>query len=244
MFNFVQVGVEGLFSSTINSQDKSICNSEIYFRLGLVNISERLTMEAMEDNNTGQKSARFYKRLAECAMLKGEKVLAIRYIQKLKATIFYRAWALRAEQFLNDPAHTEALADWKIKPLEMKDDIFFTPATSAYFLYNLLYNNPHNAKVFHYLAAYLLLDRDLERLYSFLSQYRPEGELGTHIYEATLLYLFLHNKDEFNKVMSNNNDLTHRFDEFGRFYSAGTQNPQKAKELFGHSYWFYYYYCN
>jgi hypothetical protein len=107
-----------------------------------------------------------------------------------------------------------------------------------------LYNNPHNAKVFHYLAAYLLLDRDLERLYSFLSQYRPEGELGTHIYEATLLYLFLHNKDEFNKVMSNNNDLTHRFDEFGRFYSAGTQNPQKAKELFGHSYWFYYYYCN
>jgi hypothetical protein len=172
----------------------------------------------MEDNNTGQKSARLYKRLAECAMLKGEKVLAIRYIQKLKATIFYRAWALRAEQYLNDPAHTEALSDWKIKPLEMKDDIFFTPATSAYFLYNLLYNNPHNAKVFHYFAAYLLLDKDLERLYSFLSQYRPEGELGTHIYEATLLYLFLHNKDEFNKVMSNNNDLTRRFGEFGKFY--------------------------
>jgi len=243
MFNFVQVGVEGLFSSTINAQDKSICNSEIFFRLGLVNISERLTMEAMEDNNTGQKSARFYKRLAECAMLKGEKVLAMRYIQKLKATIFYRAWALRAEQFLNDPAHTEALADWKIKPLEMQQDVFFTPSTGAYFLYNLLYNNPHNAKVFNYFLGYLLLSKDLERLYTFLAKYQPEGELGVCVHEATLLYLFLHKKEDFSRVMSSNNDLTHRFDEFGRFYSAGTQNPQKAKELFGHSYWFYYYYC-
>ena len=62
MFNFVQVGKEGLISSTINSQDKSICNSEIYFRLGLLNISERLSMEAMEGNDTAQKSARMYKR--------------------------------------------------------------------------------------------------------------------------------------------------------------------------------------
>ena len=245
MFNFVQVGVDGLISSTINSQDKSICNSEIYFRLGLVNISERLTVEAMENVNSGQKSARLYKRLAECAMLKGEKALAIRYIQKLKATIFYRAWALRAEQYLNDPAHTEALADWKMKPLEMQQDVFFTPSTGSYFLYNLLYNNPHNAKVFNYFLGCLLLNKDLARLYEFLAKYRPEGELGTHIYEATLLYLFLHNKDEFNKVMSNNNDLTRRFSEFGKFYSSGeAQNPKKAKELFGHTYWFYYYYCN
>ena len=147
MFNFVQVGKEGLISSTINSQDKSICNSEIYFRLGLLNISERLSMEAMEGNDTSQKSARMYKRLAECALLKGQKELAMRYIKKLQATIYYRAWALRAEQYLNDPAHTEALADWKIKPIEMNHDQFFVPSAGSEFLYSLFTNNISNPKL-------------------------------------------------------------------------------------------------
>lgn len=245
MFDFIQLGTEGLVASSIDSQDKSICNSEIYFRLGLVNISERLTGEAMESINTFQKSARFYKRLAECAILKDEKDLAMRYLQKLQSTIFYRAWAIRAEQFLLDPEHTEAMADWKIKPLKMDKDVFFTPSNGAYFIYNLLVNNPTHAKVFNYFVAYLLLNKDLGRLYDFLMQYRPDGDLGVCVYEATLLHLFLHNKDEFNKVMSNNNDLTRRFSEFAHFYSSSNaQNPQKAKELFGHSYWFYYYYCN
>lgn len=245
MFDFMQLGTEGLVASSINSQDKSICNSEIYFRLGLVNISERLTGEAMESINTFQKSARFYKRLAECAILKGEKELAMRYLKKLQSTIFYRAWAIRAEQFLLDPEHTEALADWKIKPLKMDKDVFYAPSNGAYFIYNLLVNNPNNAKVFNYFVAYLLLNKDLGRLYEFLMQYRPDGDLGVSVYEATLLHLFLHNKDEFNKVMSNNNDLTRRFSEFARFYASNNaQNPQKAKELFGHTYWFYYYYCN
>ena len=245
MFNFVQVGKEGLISSTINSQDKSICNSEIYFRLGLLNISERLSMEAMEGNDTSQKSARMYKRLAECALLKGQKELAMRYIKKLQATIYYRAWALRAEQYLNDPAHTEALADWKIKPIEMKHDQFFVPAAGSEFLYSLFTNNISNPKLFRYLLGHLLLEKDIKRLYGFLATSRPDGELGTHIYEGILLYLFLNNKDEFNKVMSSNNALTQKFNEFGRFLASNeAKNPQRAKELFGNTYWFYYYFCN
>ncbi len=245
MFNFVQVGKEGLFSSTVKSQNKCICNSEIYFRLGLINIAERLSMEAMEDINTGQKSARIYKRLAECAILKDQKDLALRYIKKLQATIYYRAWALRAEQYLNDPAHTEALADWKIKPLEMKQDVFFTPSTGAYFLYNLLYNNPNNGKLFKYFLGYLLLEKNTGKLFNFLAQYHPEGEMGIHVHEATLLHLFLYNKDEFNKVIVNNNALTQKFNEFGRFLASDNmQNIEQARTLFGHTYWFYYYYCN
>lgn len=245
MFNFKQVGTEGLISSTINSQDKSICNNEIYFRLGLVNISERLMMEAMEGNTTFQKSARIYKRLAECAILKDQKDLALRYIKKLQATIYYRAWALRAEQYLNDPAHTEALADWKIKPLEMKQDVFFTPSTGAYFLYNLHYNNPNNGKLFKYFLGYLLLEKNTGKLFNFLAQYHPDGEMGIHIHEATLLHLFLNNKDEFNKVIANNNALTQKFNEFVRFLASNNMlNIEQARTLFGHTYWFYYYYCN
>ena len=245
MFNFVQVGREGLISSTIDSQDKSICNSEVYFRLGLINIAERLSMEAMESINTFQKSARLYKRLAECALLKGEKPLAMRYLKKLQATTFYNAWAIRAEEYLNDSVHTEALADWKIKPLVMNYDQFFVPASGSEFLYSLFSNNIHNPKLFSYLLGCLLLEKDVTRLYGFLATSRPEGELGRHVYEATLLYLFLNNKAEFDKIMAGNNDLTKKFHDFCNFMGAGgSQNPQKAKEMFGKTYWFYYYFCN
>lgn len=247
MFDFAQTGTKGLISPVINSQDKCICNSEIYFRLGLTNISERLTAEAMESINTGQKSARLYKRLAECALLKGDIALAMKYLKKLQATIFYRAWAIRAEQYINDPAHTEALADWKIRPLEMSNDVFYTPSTGDFFLYNLLYNNPRNQKVFNYFMAYLLLDKNISKIYNVLSQGSIQDDiLGKNIHEATILHLYLHDKEEYNKISTRNDDLTTQFRNFCNFMdSGGAQNPQKAKELFGNTYWYwYYYYCN
>ena len=245
MFNILQIGTEGLASAEINNTDKSICNSEIYFRLGLLNIAERLAVEAMESNDTHQKSARQYKRLAEISIIRQDKPLAMRYIKKLQKTLFYRAWANRAEQYLNNPSNVQPLADWKIKPLTMDNDVFFTPSTGAYFLYNLLVNNPHNVKVFRYFVARLLLEKNISKLYEFLSQYHPDSEMGISIYEATILYLFINNKEEFDKAMSANNELTRRFGAFCNFMSSpAAKDPQKAKELYGKTYWFYYYYCN
>ena len=241
MFDVLQIGPEGLMSAEINSTDKSIYNSEIFFRLGLLNISERLAVEAVESNDTHQKSARQYKRLAEISIIRNDKPLAMRYLNLLKKTMFYSAWAERAEQYLNDPAHTEPLADWKIKPLEMEKDVFYAPATKSDFLLHLLANNLKNQKVFNYSLGYLLLEKDIKRVYELLLHCRPEGEMGVYIYEALLLYHYLYNKPEYEKIMATQNDLTTRFRSFGNFMSsAEAQNIQKAKELFGKTYWFYY----
>lgn len=241
MFDIMQTGPEGLASSEINNTDKSIYNSEIYFRLGLLNISERLAIDAMESVVTHQKSARQYKRLAEINIIRYDKPLAMRYIKKLQKTTFYSAWADRAEQYLNDSTHTEPLSDWKMQPLNMDKDVFFAPATKSDVFLHLLVNNPHNKKVLNYYLGYLLLEKNVKKAYEFLASYRPEGEMGVYIYEAILLYHFLYNKEEFNKIMSQENDLTKRFRSFGNFISSSeAQNTQKAKELFGKTYWYYY----
>ena len=245
MFNVMQIGTEGLASAVIDNTDKSIYNSEIYFRLGLLNIAERLAVEAMESNDTHQKSARQYKRLAEINIIRGDKPLAMRYIRKLQRTMFYSAWADRAEQYINNPEQTEPLADWKIVPLEMQRDVFAAPATKSDFFLHMLFNNQHNKKVFNYYICELLLEKKIERIHDFLAQYRPDDELGTHIYEALVLYSYRFNQEEFKKIMSNANDLTKRFQQFINFMnSADAQNPQKAKKLFGKTYWFYFFYCN
>lgn len=243
MFNFAQIGVDGLASTDINSLNKSIYNSEIFFRLGLLNVAERFAIDAVESNDTHNKSARQYKRLAEINIIRGNKQLAMRYLNILKCTTFYSAWANRAVCYLADSVHTDALADWKISQLQMSNDIFFSEQYGAELYLNLLANNPHDRKVLNYYLCYLLLEKNIEQVYDFLDKYRTETELGVHIYEAILLYLFKNKKEEFNKMMTQKNDMTARFGEFVRYLSsADAQNEQKAKELFGKSYWYYYYY--
>ncbi len=243
MFSFRQLGLEGLLTSDIDSYDKSLCNSEIYFRLGLLNTSERLAIDAMESNDNHIKSARQYKRLAEINIIRDNKPLAMRYLKKLQRTMFYSAWADRAVQYLYDPTHTEALADWKIKPLDMERDFFFPEKHKTELMVNLLANNPTNRRVFNYYVGCLLLTRDIPKMYRLLKYYRPEGELGVHVYEATLLYLFNNDKAEFEKAMSQPNDLTARFEKFGNFMaSPESKNVEKAHQLFGNTYWYYYYF--
>ena len=240
MFNFVQLGTNGLASSVIDAQDKSIVNSEIYFRLGLMNIAERLSIEAMESINTFQKSARMYKRLAEIAIIKNNKPLAIRYLKKLKDTLFYKAWANRAEEYINNPDKVEPLSDWKIEPLAFNNDFFFSEKYEDELFLHLLANNPHNIKVFNYYTGYLMLSKDIGKLYNFLSNYRTEDELGIHVYEAILLYLSQYKSDEFKRVMAEQNDLTTRFQNFNNFMHSNNHDQNMAYQLFGNTYWYYY----
>lgn len=245
MFNFMQVGTEGIMSQDVDSQDKSIVNSEIYFRLGLMNIAERLAIDATESTQCHQKSARQYKRLAEIAIIRKNKQLAYRYLNKLKNTLYYSAWANRALEYINNPDKVEPLSDWKIEPLVFEQqDAFFTPKYKSDFILILLGNNPHNNKLFNYYVCTLLLEKNIEKLYNFVSQYRPEGDLGIHIYEAILLYLSLNNQEEFKKVMNENTPLTNKFQNFCNFMvTGGNKDVKKAEELYGNTYWFYYSFC-
>lgn len=246
MFNFLQLGSEGLASDDVDSQDESIVNSEIYFRLGLMNIAERLAIDATESNQSHQKSARQYKRLAEIAIIRKNKELAFRYLNILDKTMFYSAWAKRAKAYINNPDKVEPLTDWKIEPLTFEEhDVFFTPKYKSDFFMTLLANNQHNNKVFNYYICNLLLEKNIEQVYNFISKYRPEGELGIHIYEAIILYLSLHNPDEYKKVIAENTPLSQKFQNFCSFVmSSGGKDIQKAEELYGKTYWFYYTFCN
>ena len=243
MFNFVQLGTEGLASEEIDTQAKSIVNSEIYFRLGLMNIAERLSIDAMESCNTFQKSARQYKRLAEIAIIRDDKPLAIRYLRKLQSTIFYSAWADRVEEYLNTKDEKLALSDWKMKPLPMTYDFFFGTNYGSDLFFYLLGNQPQNRKLFNYYTCYLLLEKNIGKLYNFIGECKLEKPVGRHIYEALLLYMSQHNPQEFEKMLAKPDELTQKFQSFNSFMvSGGSNDVLRAKQLFGNTYWFYFYF--
>ena len=244
MFSFIQIGTEGLASLNIDNQAKSIVNGEIYFRLGLMNTAERLSIDAMEGCNTFQKSARQYKRLAEIAIIRDDKPLAIRYLRKLQATVFYSAWADKAEKYLNTKNEKEALADWKMKPLIMKYDFFFGSNYGSELFFYLLGNQPQNRKLFNYYTCYLLLEKKIAQLYKFIGECKLENPVGKHIYEALLLYISKNRPQEFEKMLAKPDALTQRFQSFSSFMSSGGGSDfEKARQLFGDTYWFYYFFA-
>lgn len=244
MFSFLQIGTEGLASLHIDNQAKSIVNGEIYFRLGLVNIAEMLSIDAMEGCNTFQKSARQYKRLAEIAIIRDNKPLALRYLRKLQATVFYSAWADQAEKYLNTKNEKEALADWKMKPLTMNYDFFFGSNYGSDLFFYLLGNQPQNRKLFNYYTCYLMLEKKIAQLYKFIGECKLENPVGRHVYEALLLYVSKNKPQEFEKMLAKPDELTKRFQSFSSYMSSGGgQDFEKTKQLFGDTYWFYYFFA-
>ncbi len=72
----------------------------IYYQYGKLNDCTRLTTEMGVEYEW---RTEYFKNLARCAILDGDKPLAKKYINILKKTTFYRDWAAWAENLLNHP---------------------------------------------------------------------------------------------------------------------------------------------
>lgn len=74
--------------------------SLIYYQYGMLNYCNRLCTELGVEFGW---RAEHFKYLIRCALLKGEKEVAQKYINILKHTTFFDEWAEKAEILLNDP---------------------------------------------------------------------------------------------------------------------------------------------
>lgn len=76
------------------------CGSLIYYQYGMLNYCNRLCTELGVEFDW---RAEHYKYMIRCALLKGEKEVAQKYINILKHTQFFDEWATNTEQLLNNP---------------------------------------------------------------------------------------------------------------------------------------------
>ena len=93
-----------LFSNqSLKSEVSSFIMDEVYFHLGLVNMSQRATFEAMESIPNHNKSGRALKRLAETSIITRQYALAQKYLDVLEESIFYRKWAIKMRPLAENP---------------------------------------------------------------------------------------------------------------------------------------------
>lgn len=93
-----------IFSNqSLRSEASSFIMDEVYFLLGLVNMSQRATFEAMESIPNHNKSGRALKRLVETSLITQQYPLALKYLDILQETAFYRQWAAQTRPLAENP---------------------------------------------------------------------------------------------------------------------------------------------
>ena len=180
-FDYFQHGPEGLIPSFTKEPLSSWTTGEILFQLGLVNSAQRFYFEGMEAIPNYNKSARAVKRLAETAMIRGEYKLAEKYLRMLENTTFYRKWARRNLELINNPQDIAAHPLYGTLRSRMVDeDYLFSEGELDKTLGQLFTKVPSNSLARQYLILYPLLQRDLDKFGQYmgvvsesLSQYNP-----------------------------------------------------------------------
>ncbi len=169
LFHFYQNGGEGLLPRFERNHFSALSASEIYYRLGMTNTAQRFAFEAQEAIPNYDKSARIMKRLAETNLINGQYGVAVKYLQLLQKTIFYRKWADRMMALVADkqaiPQHPEY---GYMRRCHLDKDFLYSETEADKILGLLFMRNKENALAMQYMAVYPLLERDLQKFMQYL----------------------------------------------------------------------------
>ena len=94
-------GTQCLFISGNKTPYISAMLSDIYFSMGHISFAQRYAFEANE--SSGNFSPKLLQRLAQTSLIYGNKELALKYIQLLEKTLFYKDWSQGMKAQLENP---------------------------------------------------------------------------------------------------------------------------------------------
>lgn len=161
-FDFFQNGDEGLMPPFERNFSTTLLTSDMYFLLGLVNTSQRYAFEAMESIPNYNKSARTIKRLAETNLINGQYAVARKYLKMLQKTIFYKKWADRRMEMIDNPKLIDKHNVYGyLRKVRLTEDFLFSDQEIDKICGQLLMHNKDNMMAMQYLLIYPLLNRNL-----------------------------------------------------------------------------------
>lgn len=167
--SFYQNGWQGAFPNFNRSYIISVCLSEIYHHLGLINSAQRLAFEANEAIPDYNKSARLMKRLAETNIVNGEYAVARKYLLLLKKTFFYSKWAEETLQLMNDEdALNQHPYYGYMRKVHLTEDFLFSDAEIDKIMGQLIMHDKSNNLAIQYLLFLPQLEGNQQKYLMYL----------------------------------------------------------------------------
>jgi hypothetical protein len=153
--DFYQCGTEGLVLPSIRDNLSDITSAEVLWMMGMPNITLQYAFDLQESIQNGRKSGRFMKRIAECNIVNGWYDRAVRYLDMLEHSLFYRKWAKSRKEMIQDESRVAAdpVYAW-IRNVRFQDD-FITNYNTLDLMMAILYNqNKNNFMAAQYYEAW------------------------------------------------------------------------------------------
>lgn len=222
LMHYYQPFERGLFLPMGENESRFIMAQagEVWWQLGELTMAEHHTILGMIFS-PAQSGQRFFRRLAEINLAKGDERAAQKYLNLLD----------------------EPLGDyWRTRvPLAPKADILHSAGNVRTPLRLLVESNPDNMMAYEYLLCYDLLTKDLA---AFAQDFIP-GKKDCLLYqEAALIYMAATGKtsEEWIDHFGISYGTFLLFRDFSNRFTAGEDMKSLQKE-YGETYWFYFKYA-
>jgi len=246
LFHFKQNGGAGLFiTDDNNNYQPFLVGNEVYYHLGLVNLSQYFAFEGMETAPDHKKNVRCIKRLAETNLINANYEVAKKYLLILDKTLFYIKWAKETMTFLNNEEKINAHPEWGLmRNLKPKSQYFFTYDQVDVILRISLRDNPKNLQAFEYLMSYYLLNKDLKSFKTFYILGQEAIKAVPLSFQEAILYI-ISLKADINKGNVPAYIFPVLIGRLNLYASIYTSNPNPISQLqkdFFNTYWFYFHF--
>ena len=241
-FTYYQNGPDGLLPGFEGDYTNPVSTGEIFWHLGMVNTAQRYAFEAQEAIPDFQKSARFYKRLAETNLVNGDTAVAMKYLKTLEHATFYRAWARETKALVADGTLFEKRPELaRVRDLRLQEhDFLFSEDEMDSMLGLLNVEHPENAMALDYLLAWCLLRKDLNRFAECIPMVKTSPM--PQAYQEALLLLWFFTHDDFVGLPAY--IAPGNIQRLSRFMNDVNVGKSRAlmEATYGKTYWFYYVY--
>ena len=176
MFDFYQSGEDALVMPSIRDLTSMLPTSEVFWHLGMVNSAQRYMFDTQESILNGRKSGRCTKRIAECMIVNGHYGPALKQLNLLKKTLFYRKWAQETEQLLGNDKHVDAHPLYgRLRRLRYKENYLFSYAEIDKMMGLLFMANNENKMALDYFMGQMLLKGELQGFQKYMGWVQQFG---------------------------------------------------------------------
>ncbi|MCQ2235885.1 MAG: DUF6057 family protein [Bacteroidales bacterium] len=235
LFEFAPKGVSSLISDESDCAPLIFPVSEVYYHIGMVTKSEHAAFNSQEVMHSF--SSRAFIRMAECALLHGEKGLVSKYAHSLEKTLYYKKWAIHLKEAVAED-NLLSNKEWRTIKSYMLNETGIYSDEHIYLALAKIIDNANNAQLAHdYLVAYLLLKCEVEKI-EMMYAGREDVQLPRYVQEA-LLYSWMQRNPSLERMPWRiENSIVQRALSFVKAY-ANRISAETLKEKYGDTFWYY-----
>lgn len=232
-----------------NQWMRLVAARQLYYLYGKVNYAYRWSMEDMVEYGRRPECLEC---MAKCAVVNGERQLALKYIEALRHTLWHRDFAERLLPYAEGRKRAADDAEMAaIQPLLQYRDVLDGDGgmIEVYLLNSFALSEGGSRDIVELSLVNNLIMKDLRAAWPRLMMLLPtwEGRIPRHYQEAALLIGQFSGGQADTSRLPIDDDVRR---QFGELIEASAQsgddaaNAQALRPRFGGTYWYYYFFVN